>query len=272
MGFSITYQRIVQLHFWHHHLLDSVGASGEEELFRPPNANNNGGNITARTANYDIRPWIDLQPDSKTAAYLKQSGLVFKTTASGAFVASRESFSFPDAEQRLTFLVKIRDSRLFSFSSLPGLANLPRPFLFYLSNFGANIRPRRLLTAGGGGALRQTHFLPRSGRVVRLRLRENFSPPPASLSVAVFNALLENTAPARANLTIPALATGQSYIELDLRHLANGIYRIEATDLHPDQPSILYLGQEEQAQLWGVIDLFPFGWENSQFDIRLPKN
>ncbi len=278
MGFRIAYQRLLQVHFWHHHLLDSITASGEANLFRPPNANNNGGNSTARTASYDIREWIALRPDAATAAYFKSSGLVFKTNASGGFVASRQSFTFLDADQRLTFLVGVKHPNLFAFSDLPDLGNVPRPFLFYLSNFGADVRQRRLLTAGGGGVLRQSHFLARAGRVLRLRLRENFAPPPASLSVAVFNALPEDTAPAPvpdwavANFTISNLEAEQTHIELDCRHLRSGIYRVEATDLHPDQPTTLYLGQEEQAQLWGVIDLFPFGWENSQFDIRLAKN
>ncbi|MEM9835016.1 MAG: hypothetical protein AAF828_00855 [Bacteroidota bacterium] len=276
MGFSITYQRILQLHLWHHFWLDATQSDGTPITFEPPGSDNTGGTSTGRETDYDIRNYVRIKPSPRTQYLLERRGLSFHLTSSGGFVAGKTSVNLNGEGKRFTFLVRALDPAFVNYASLPDLTTIQQP-VFHLTNASTPTTDRLLLTAGGNNHLRAVHFFSRQGRVVRLRISDGLGPYPTTTTVEVFD-LLSSTPnvplrwPDGNSFYEVSIQEDQREIELDVRHLSEGRYRFAATALHPDQPTVLYLGLEEQAQLLGVIDLFPANWVGSAFDIRLGIN
>lgn len=253
MAFHITYQPLCEVALWHHHWLDSGG-----NIFTLPPQPAMNAAVRNRLLEYDVRQWITIRPTDETQALLKQRGLLFKATATGAIIVSRTGYTAPSDDFRISLEVHLQAPQWLNYTDL-GVVSIQGQ-LFYLSNAGAAATARLLLTAGDGGVVRSTHYIPRQGRWVRLPKID----PALPCQVQVFDELSTAVTPVWI-FDIPASA---AECELDCRSLAAGKYRFAGTNI---APGTWYLGLEDKPALLGIIDLKIKDWEGSVFDIRLAK-
>jgi len=276
MGFQITYDKLLEVAFWHDAQLrtgsydpsifnyDTVGYDPLTSPFVIPLSTAVPQEVGQQLLNFDLRNLLKIIPNPATADLLRQLGLVFKTTTLGFWVVNGDVSNIPaDTTLRFTFEVSAVAPEFINAIDIQ--PDWPQGQVFHLSNALQPPENRHLLSdnAAIGEVLHSNHFFPRQGRIVRLPQLL----PGLATTLEVFDALANPAEPAVYTKTFPAIPDQTEY-ELDAHSLREGRYRISGTNINE---TTQYLGLENRPGVMGVLDIFPITWEGTIYDIRLAE-
>ena len=276
MGFTIAYDKLMEVAIWHHRWLqtsayDPAAQTYDGAAFVPgdpfvlPMNAPVPASATTHLLTYDLRNLLTIRPSADTAKKLLQLGFTFKTTTTGFWVVKGDKRTLPnDPALRLTFTVSLLDPTLVDITAVNPA--WPAGQFFHLTNAQATPAARFLLSRGTGPneVLSPEHFYTRQGRIVRLPQLV----PGTATTVEVYDDLANPADPPVLTQAFTAIVLQTEY-ELDVRSLAAGRYRLTSPNT---SPVTLYLGLEDHPGLLGVIDIFPQGWEGTLYDVRLADN
>jgi hypothetical protein len=106
---SSRYKRLFEVRLLHHYWLDE-GATVFDQIA-------SAAKRDGRLLGYDVRKMLDVRPTAATEKELTAHRCVYRTTALGLVVGAPASALLP-ADTVLTFIVSVRNSQLFDYTSL----------------------------------------------------------------------------------------------------------------------------------------------------------